>query len=82
VAQHSCGAIGPLVGDMVEMGADCWDGQPECNDYPALKAKYGDKLIFLEKPPRRSNADPNAPRPPMPGEKYGGYAEYPAFLFA
>lgn len=82
VAQHSCGAIGPLVGDMVEMGADCWDGQPECNDYPALKQRYGDRLIFLEKPPRRDNADPDAPKPPMPGEKYGGYAEYPEFLFS
>ena len=79
VAQHSCGAIGPLVGDMVEMGADAWDGQPECNDYPALIEKYGDRLIFLEKPERRD--DPDAPKPPMPGEKYGAYAEYPEFLF-
>ena len=80
VAQHSCGAIGPLVGDMVEMGADCWDGQPECNDYPALKARYGDRLIFLEKP-LLTEAEDGAPMPPLPGAKYGGYAEYPEFLF-
>lgn len=79
VAQHSCGAIGPLVGDMVEMGADAWDGQPECNDYPALKAQYGDKLIFLEKAPMPDYAD--AEMPPMPGEEYAAYPEYPEFLF-
>ncbi len=80
VAQHSCGAVWPLIGDMVEMGADCWDGQPECNDYPALKAQYGERLIFLEKPPLPD--DPSAPLPPIPGEKYGAYDEYPEFLFA
>lgn len=79
VAQHSCGAIAPLVGDMVEIGADAWDGQPECNDYPALQAQYGDRLVFLEKPPRREDA--KGPMPPLPGEKYGAYGEYPAFLF-
>ena len=79
ILQHSCGAIGPLVGDMVELGANLWDGQPECNDFSALRAQYGDRLHILEKPPRRAMA--GAVKPPMPNEKYGGYAEYPEFLF-
>lgn len=78
VIQHSCGAIGPLVGDMVELGADAWDGQPECNDFPALRAAYGDRLHILDKPPRRASS--GSP-PLMPNEKYGAYPEHPAFLY-
>ena len=79
IAQHSCGAIGPLVGDMVEMGADAWDGQPECNDFAALRAQYGDRLVILDKPPMPDASEGELP--PMPGEKYAAYAEYPEFLF-
>ncbi len=79
VAQHSCGAITPLVEDMIEMGADAWDGQEECNDLPALREKYGDKLAILEKAPMPDYAD--AEMPPMPGEEYPAYEEYPEFLF-
>ena len=78
-AQHSCGAIAPLVGDMVEMGADAWDGQEECNDFPALRRQYGDRLVFLEKAPLPSG--PDAALPPLPSPKYGAYEQYPAFLF-
>ena len=80
VAQHSCGAIGTLVGDMVELGADAWDGQPECNDFPSLEAQYGAKMVFLKKPPRRALA-PDAPKPPMPNEAAGGYDAVPEFLY-
>lgn len=50
VCQHSCGAIGALVGDMVEMGCDIWEGQPECNDYDAIRAEFGDRLCLFTKP--------------------------------
>lgn len=79
IAQHSCGAIAPLIPDMVEMGADAWDGQPECNDFPALEAEFGDRLVFLEKAPHPPL--PAGEKPQLPGTKYGAYAEYPAFLF-
>ncbi len=64
VCQHSCGAIGPLVGDMVEMGADIWEAQGDCNDIPALNAQYGDKLCILVGPP----AEPGKAAPPLPKE--------------
>ena len=78
VIQHSCGAVGPLVGDMAELGADAWDGQPECNDFAALRASYGDRLRILDKPPMPDTAEG---APLMPNEKYGAYADYPEFLF-
>lgn len=78
VVQHSCGAVAPLVEDMAEMGADAWDGQPECNDFPALKARYGDRLIILDKPLPAEGEE----LPPLPPEKYGAYEEFPEFLFS
>ena len=82
VVQHSCGAITPLVGDMVEMGADAWDGQPECNDYPALIEQYGDRIVFLDKVPLPANDNPDAPPPNPLGGCYPAYEEYPEFLFS
>ena len=43
---HSCGKIDKIVGDLVEIGVDSWHSVQPMNDLPALKAAYGDKLIF------------------------------------
>lgn len=83
VAQHSCGAIGPLVPDMVEMGADFWDGQSDCNDLETLNKEYGDKMIIPIKASfaeMMADMDPTM-MGPLPGAKYGGYEEYPEFLY-
>lgn len=83
VAQHSCGAITPLVPDMVEMGADVWDGEADCNDLPALKKQYEGKLVIPLKLPHAMMlaAGEISEMPPLPGAKYGGYEEFPEFLF-
>ena len=87
VAQHSCGAITPLLDDMVEIGADLWDGQDDCNDMPFLREKYRGRLVLPEKPdfsdmPELPPMGPDAPGAmEMPNEKYGGYDTYPEFLF-
>ncbi len=47
VAQHSCGDIGDVLGDLVQMGLDCYQTfQPEIYDIEECKKKYGDKLTF------------------------------------
>ena len=46
INQHSCGMIMPLVGDIVEMGADMWNPCQPCNDLALLKQQYGKKLCF------------------------------------
>lgn len=84
VAQHSCGAITPLVPDMVEMGADVWDGEADCNDLPALKKQYEGQMVIPLKLPHAEMVAAMGDMsdvPPLPGAKYGGYAEYPEFLF-
>ena len=94
VVQHSCGKIGPLVGDIVEMGASAWEAQTDCNDIPALKAQYGDKLCILGGlggeegeafggPPAEAPADAPAmaEKPPLPPEQYPAYPEFPSYLF-
>ncbi len=46
---HSCGAIGPLIPDLIELGVDVVDPiQPATPDMAPerLKAKYGDRLSF------------------------------------
>ncbi len=81
VVQHSCGAVGPLIGDMVEMGADAWDGQSECNDLEALRAQYGSQIVILDKPTREEILAASGGQFRMPGHTYGAYEEYPEFLF-
>lgn len=83
ICQHSCGSIGALVGDMVEMGAQVWEAQGDSNDIPALEAQYGDKLRISANTvpgpndPMAAAMDPSL----LPPEKYPAYAEYPSFLF-
>ena len=46
---HSCGAIGPFIPDLIELGVDVLDPiQPAAPDMApeCLKAKYGDRLSF------------------------------------
>ena len=44
---HSCGYITPIVGDLVEIGVDSLNPLQVCNDLPAIKEKYGDKLTLV-----------------------------------
>lgn len=45
---HSCGNIGEIFPDFVEMGIDGVESlQPTINDLPMLKRKYGDDLTLL-----------------------------------
>ncbi|MBN1286381.1 MAG: hypothetical protein JXB47_13365 [Anaerolineae bacterium] len=47
VGLHSCGAVGAIVGDLVEIGLDVLHPvQASCNDAAALKARWGDRLSF------------------------------------
>lgn len=47
VLQHSCGDCSEIMGDLVEIGLDCYQTfQPEVYDIKEMKAKYGDKLSF------------------------------------
>jgi len=44
---HNCGAFGPFLPYIVDMGVDGWNpAQPTHNDLPNLKAQYGDKISF------------------------------------
>lgn len=47
INQHSCGKIDTIVGDIVEMGAVMLNPCQPCNNLPALKRVYGDKLCFI-----------------------------------
>lgn len=50
VAYHSCGAIRPIIGDLVEIGVDVMNPiQPLCPGMDPLevKAEYGDRMAFL-----------------------------------
>jgi uroporphyrinogen-III decarboxylase len=47
INQHSCGKIESVVGDLVEMGADCWNPCQPCNDLCGLKKQYGDSICFI-----------------------------------
>lgn len=48
VLQHSCGHIGAIVPDLIEIGLDVLDPcQPAANDIFAWKRQYGDKLSFM-----------------------------------
>jgi hypothetical protein len=46
VDQHSCGKIDKIFGDLVEMGATCWNPCQPCNDLAGLKRKYGGRIAF------------------------------------
>ncbi|MCZ7542986.1 MAG: hypothetical protein M5R40_05350 [Anaerolineae bacterium] len=47
IGLHSCGAVGAIVGDLVEIGLDVLHPvQASCNDAAALKARWGDRLSF------------------------------------
>lgn len=47
VIQHSCGDCHEILGDLVEIGLDCYQTfQPEVYDIVGVKEKYGDKLAF------------------------------------
>lgn len=47
IDQHSCGKIESIVGDMIEIGADCWNPCQPCNDLAGLKRKYGSGICFV-----------------------------------
>ncbi|MBN1394167.1 MAG: hypothetical protein JW959_04020 [Pirellulales bacterium] len=48
IFQHSCGHIGEIVPDLIEIGLDVLDPcQPAANDIFAWKRLYGDKLSFM-----------------------------------
>ena len=42
---HSCGKVEKLIPCMIDAGWDAWDGMV-INDYHAIYAEYGDKLIM------------------------------------
>ena len=47
VLQHSCGDIGDVFDDLIEIGLDCYQTvQPEIYDLAEIKAKYGSRLSF------------------------------------
>jgi uroporphyrinogen decarboxylase len=47
IAHHSCGSIGAILPDLVEMGLDIWHPcQPGSNDLAALKRQFGGRLTF------------------------------------
>ena len=47
VIQHSCGDIREVLGDLIEIGLDCYQTvQPEIYDLRELKRLYGSKLSF------------------------------------
>jgi len=47
VLQHSCGDNSEILGDLVEIGLDCYQTfQPEVYDIDKTKKLYGDKLTF------------------------------------
>lgn len=48
VFQHSCGCIGDIVPDLIELGLDVLDPcQPQSNDIFVWKRNYGDSLCFM-----------------------------------
>ena len=47
ISYHSCGFIEPFINDLIEAGVDILNPvQPECMDFEAIHAKYGDRLSF------------------------------------
>lgn len=73
---HSCGKAGLLIEDMIDAGIDAWEGQSNCNDIPALREKYGDRIGFI---PRAAAVLDESEEPPP--EMLPGYEEKPVFLY-
>jgi uroporphyrinogen decarboxylase len=47
IFQHSDGHVEDIVPDLIEMGLDVLNPlQPECNDVPGMKERYGSRLAF------------------------------------
>jgi uroporphyrinogen decarboxylase len=47
IIQHSCGDIGEVFPDLIEIGLDCYQTvQPEIYNLREIKKKYGDRLAF------------------------------------
>ena len=47
VVLHCCGDIGDILGEVIEIGVDCWNTvQPEIYDLKKLKQEYGRDLCF------------------------------------
>ncbi|MDR0449681.1 MAG: uroporphyrinogen decarboxylase [Treponema sp.] len=47
VIQHSCGDCSEILGDLIEIGIDCYQTfQPEIYDIHEVKRKYGDRLTI------------------------------------
>jgi hypothetical protein len=50
ISQHSCGSLGAIVEDMVEIGADVWEAQSGVNDLDDLSKRFAGKLRILASP--------------------------------
>lgn len=47
ISYHSCGFVEPFIDDLIDVGVDILNPvQPECMDFSAIHAKYGDRLSF------------------------------------
>lgn len=47
ILQHSCGDLNEIIGDLIEIGLDCYQTfQPEIYDIEEVKKKYGHQLSF------------------------------------
>lgn len=88
VGQHSCGRVTPLLGDMVEIGCNAWEAQENCNDIPALRTQYGNKICILAPPPPQGDElgesieDTPEKDPRELPMNYRPYSEVPEFLYA
>lgn len=87
VCQHSCGSIGTLVDEMVDMGLDVWEANGYCNDIACLQRKVAGKLRIIA-PPDKEEDRPSAvhaerkPFPPVDkvGMCYRPFDEPPTHL--
>lgn len=81
VSQHSDGAIYPLIPDLIEMGADIWEGAREMPDkVEDIRKQYGDRLCLVvpDDPPRSTATIPDVSTMPL---NYQPYQEVPEFLY-
>ncbi len=46
ITMHNCGKCEGIIDLLVGMGVNSWDPGQTCNDLPAIKAKYGNKLVI------------------------------------
>jgi len=54
---HNCGYFVPYLDDLLSMGVTFWDPVQTSNDEPALKEKYGNKLVLCCFPENRFWSD-------------------------